>query len=153
MKLAKMKLALLLPMTLASVGSLPGAAQVLEDQEQLIGVEDSWALAVQEGDVEALSRIIAEDYIGTTAAGAIQDKDAYLAAFISGDRKTYSLTTKDFLVTVYGDAAVVTHGGDARGELQGAPTGGSFRWSHVFVRRDGRWVAAMNHVTRLPDGT
>ena len=153
MTLARIKLTLLMPMAALSVGVLPGAAQVSEDEERVLAVEDAWALAVQEGNVEALTRIIGEDYVGTTATGAVQDKDAYLEVFITGDRKTYSLTTRDLLVTLYGDVAVVTHGGDATGELRGTPTGGSFRWSHVFVRRDGRWVAVTNHVTRLSAGT
>lgn len=152
MSSARSRLLLLLSMVVSPLGALPGTAQVSRDVEQLTAVEDAWALAVQQGDVDALSQIVASDYIGTTASGAIQDKEAYLADFTSGDRKTYALTTRDLLITVFGDVAVVTHGGDARGELRGTPTGGSFRWSHVFVRRQGRWGAVMNHVTRVTGG-
>jgi ketosteroid isomerase-like protein len=115
----------------------------------LAGLEDAWAAAVQASDVRALDEIIAEDYVGTTATGAVQNKQQYLAAFVSGDRVTSLLTTEDLDVRLYGDAAVITHGGRAEGTFKGTPTGGEFRWTHVLVRRDGRWQAVSNHVTRI----
>lgn len=117
--------------------------------EELVGLEDAWAAAVQASDISALDDIIAEDYVGTTATGAVQDKQQYLSAFVSGDRVTSVLTTEDLCVRLYGDTAVITHGGSAEGQFRGTPTGGDFRWTHVFVRRDGRWRAVSNHVTRI----
>jgi len=128
------------------------AAQSGDASQELTRLEDAWALAVQSGDVEALRLIIADDYIGTTAGGAIQHKEAYLADFISGDRNTSLLTTEDLRVQIYGSTAVLTHGGRAESELRGEKIAGSFRWTHVFVERDGRWQAVANHVTSVPGG-
>jgi len=117
--------------------------------EDLAQIEDAWAAAVQASDIHALGDIVAEDYVGTTATGAVQNKEQYLSALVSGDRITRVLTTEDLDIRVYGDTAVITHGGRAEGSFKGAPTGGEFRWTHVFVRRDGRWQAVSNHVTRI----
>lgn len=141
----------LLPVLLLAAASA-GAAQVTEIEKELIAFEDAWALAVQEGDTEVLDQIIGDDYIGTTATGAIQTKEDYLAGFLSGARKTFSLTTEDLRVRMYEETAVLTHGGQAEGELNNKPTNGKYRWTHVLVKREGRWEAVANHVTRIPDG-
>jgi ketosteroid isomerase-like protein len=114
----------------------------------LIDLEDQWARAVQQGDVAALDTIIADDYVGTTASGQMQSKADYLADFGTGDRRVSMLTTEGLDVRIYGRVAVLTHGGHAQGESRGQPVVGAFRWTHVFVERDGRWQAVANHVTR-----
>jgi ketosteroid isomerase-like protein len=143
-----MKGFILAPVLLLTVVSAsPG--QVSEAEEELIALENAWALAVQEGDTEGLDLIIGDDYIGTTAAGGTQTKEEYLADFVSEARMTYSLTTEDLRVRVYGETAVLTHGGHAEGELKGQSTSGDYRWTHVLVKRKGRWEAVANHVTGI----
>jgi pimeloyl-ACP methyl ester carboxylesterase len=39
-----------------------------------------------------------------------------------------------------------------REELNGQPTSGDYRWTHVLVKREGRWEAVANHVTRIQEG-
>jgi ketosteroid isomerase-like protein len=129
----------------------PCLAQTSPIIEELIRLEDEWALAVQQADTVALGRIIADDYFGTTASGGLQSKEDYLADFISGDRRTSSLTTEDLRVRVYGETAVLTHGGSAISQYRGTSASGHYRWTHVFVKRDGRWQAVANHVTRLAE--
>jgi ketosteroid isomerase-like protein len=138
----------LMVLVTAASHSLPQDSRVIEE---LIRLENEWALAVQQADTAALRLIIADDYFGTTASGGIQNKQDYLADFISGDRRTFSLTTEDLKVRVYGETAVLTHGGRAEGEYRGRSTRGAYRWTHVLVKRDGRWQALANHVTRLED--
>lgn len=145
-----MKIAILSLMTLFAAAS-PSLAQSDPVIEGVIELEDQWALAVQRGDTAALHLIIADDFIGTTASGGIKNKQEYLADFISGDRKTTSLTTEDLRVRLYGETAVLTHGGTAEGEYRGRPTSGVYRWTHVLVKRGGRWQAVANHVTRVED--
>lgn len=116
----------------------------------LIELEDQWARAVQQGDLAALDTIIADDYVGTTASGQIQNKAEYLADFRTGNRRVAMLTTENLDVRLYGHVAVLTHGGRAEGEVSGQPVAGAFRWTHVFVERDGRWQAVANHVTLAP---
>ena len=121
-----------------------------EPDRILIALEDQWARAVQQGDMTALEAIIAHDYVGTTASGQVQSKAEYLADFGTGDRRVFMLTTEDLDVRIYGHVSVLTHGGHAQGEFRGQPVAGAFRWTHVFVERDGRWQAVANHVTTIP---
>jgi len=116
----------------------------------LMDLEDQWARGVREGDTTALDTIIADDYVGTTATGQVQSKAEYLADFGTGKRRVFTLTTEDLDVRIYGHVAVLTHGGHAQGGFRDQPVDGAFRWTHVFVERDGRWQAVANHVTRIP---
>lgn len=121
---------------LATVPDSPNL--VSEIEKELFALEDAWALAVQQGDTETLDLIIGDDYVGTTASGNLQNKDDYLAAFLSGARKTYSLTTEDLRLKVYGNTAVITHGGHAEGVVGDQSTSGDYRWTHALVKREGR---------------
>lgn len=127
----------------------PLVGQADEEAAEVIRIEDQWAVAVRNGDVETLRNIIADDYLGTTATGAMQDKESYLADFISGDREVSLLTTEDLEVRLHGSTAVLTHGGRAEAVIRGSPVSGTFRWTHVLVRRDGQWEVVTNHVTRV----
>jgi uncharacterized protein (TIGR02246 family) len=118
-------------------------------EKELIGVDESWMVAAQKADAAALNRIIADDYIMTTASGEVKNKEQYVSDFVSGVRKDYSLIAEDYRVRVYGEVAVLTHGGITKAEYQGRDTSGRYRWTHIFVRRDARWVCVANHVTRL----
>lgn len=131
-------------------GAACSTAPSREPDRTLIDLEDQWARAVQRGDTAALDTIIADGYVGTTAAGQVQRKAEYLADFGTGDRRVFTLTTEDLDIRVYGHVAVLTHGGHAQGALRGQPVDGAFRWTHVFVERDGRWQAVANHVTKIP---
>ena len=121
-----------------------------ETDRILIALEEQWARVVQRGDMTALDTIIADDDVGTTASGQVQSKADYLADFGTGDRRVFMLTTEDLDVRVYGHVGVLTHGGHAQSEFRGQPVDGAFRWTHVFVERNGRWQAVANHVTMIP---
>ncbi len=145
--MTRIVLALMLALGIA----VPFLGQTGPTVEDLTRLEDAWALAVQNADTVALALILADDYVGTTAGGSVQNKDEYLVDFISGDRRTSSLTTEDLRVRVYGETAVLTHGGSAVSEYRGTSLSGRYRWTHVFVKRDGKWQAVANHVTRLAE--
>ena len=46
---------------------------------------------------------------------------------------------EDMRITVYGDAAVVIGRDNLKGSYNGVSAAGSVRFTHVYVRRDGRW--------------
>ena len=51
-----------------------------------------------------------------------------------------AMEREDMRITVYGDAAVVIIGRDnLKGSYNGVSRVGSVQFTHVYVRRDGRW--------------
>ena len=116
-------------------------------KQELITLEDQWAKAVVSGDISVLSKILADEYIVTTASGNLKGKSEYLEDFTSGVRKISSLNSDDLQIKIYDDIAILFHGGKAQGSYKDKDVTGSYRWTHVFVHRDERWQCVANQVT------
>jgi len=50
-----------------------------------------------------------------------------------------SFAWTDMKVHVYGDTAIVTGLNTTKGTFKGKDTSGAYRFTDVFVKRDGRW--------------
>ena len=62
---------------------------------------------------------------------------------------TEVMTSEDFDVRVYGDAAVVVARGVSGGRYRGQAFRETERVSCVFARRDGAWKCVHTHLSRL----
>lgn len=117
---------------------------------QIVRLDEQWAQAVIEGDTSFMSQLLADEYVNTAPSGDLKDKSQYLMDFTSGVRDVSSVTlSDDAQVQIYGDVAIMMHGGTAQGTYNGEAVSGSYRWTHVFVQRDGRWQCTANHATRI----
>jgi ketosteroid isomerase-like protein len=68
-----------------------------------------------------------------------------------GDIQIGAFTLKDEKVHVYGDVAVVTGQTDLKGTDQGNTITGSYRWTDVFVRREGSWQVVASQAAVIRD--
>ena len=75
----------------------------------------------------------------TGADGSVIERNTDIARFASGAIKPQSMEREDMRITVYGDAAVVIGRDNLKGSYNGVSGVGSVRFTHVYVRRDGRW--------------
>jgi ketosteroid isomerase-like protein len=119
-------------------------SNVRTDLDQLIALNRDYVNSVQRGDVKRFDAILAEDFLCSNPDGSLVDKRQFLEqtarpVIIKG------LTAQDVRVRVMGDVAIiharttyVTAGGEER-------TG---RYTDVWARRDGAWLAVSAHVTR-----
>jgi ketosteroid isomerase-like protein len=98
-------------------------------------------------DGAALDRIRADDYVFTTADGRLLNKTQ--AAVGPGDFVLSAYAHDNIRVRVYGNAAVATGRLTTEGTFRGRPQSGQFRWTRVFVKRQGRWHLVANQVTRV----
>lgn len=113
--------------------------------EQLKEIEEEWARANIEGDKEAARRILADEYVGTSAGGATERKADYLRNL----RPSEDLESQEFedmsLVQAGGRAILtgvtVAEFKDGRSER--------FRFVDIFVWRDGRWQAVTSTTSPL----
>jgi ketosteroid isomerase-like protein len=110
-------------------------------EHELILLEHEWAQAVQENDVEALERIVGQEY--TLAANNFPggrtrlSRQEWMATVPVFEVRSYEL--RDFVVHPYGDAAVVLANLDLRARVRGEDRSGSSALTDVWVKRDGRW--------------
>ena len=107
-------------------------------------MENNWGEAVLKKDALALSKILADDWVGQYPFYTI-NKAEELAYISSGDIKMESTNTSAMKVRVFGNAAIVTGSDDEKGTFRGKDTSGHYLWTDVFVKRHGRWQVVGNH--------
>jgi len=118
---------------------------VQSDVDTLIALNRDYVNSVQTSDVHRFQQILAEDFLCSNPDGTLIDRAAFLAqtarpVTISG------LTADDVTVRVLGDVAII-HARTTYTTADGRPSGG--RYTDVWARRGGRWLAVSAHVTRL----
>lgn len=115
------------------------------DRKTLIGLNSDYIRSVQTSDVARFEDILAEDFRCSNPDGSLIDKPAFLRQTAVPVRIS-NLEARDVEVRVMGDIAII----HARTTYT-LPDGGqgSGRYTDVWARRDGRWLAVSAHVTRL----
>jgi ketosteroid isomerase-like protein len=131
--------------TASSFGQKPGGAE-----QELIRIEQQMTDALLKGDATANERYLAEGYVFTAPDGTVQDKARAVADVKSGDLKFQSSKLDDIKVRVYGDTAVVTYGSTDNGTYKGKDISGKYRWTDVFVKRNGKWQIVSGQGTPVP---
>jgi ketosteroid isomerase-like protein len=135
--------------TETNVGQSTGQEGTAE--QELIGLERAWGAAYLRRDTDALQRVLADDFTSTDALGTVSDKARYIMASVKAPA-TFSLASEfeldDVKVRVYADVAVVTGRATDKGWDRGPNPSGRYRFTDVFVRRQGRWQAVASQGTR-----
>ena len=99
-------------------------------------------------DLEALEAAYADTYTFTDPTGRVSGKREMMAAFRGGVIKIAFQEISDIKVQVYGDAAVVTGLLTSRATRDGRDSGGTFRFTRVWVNQNGRWQTVAFQETR-----
>ena len=114
----------------------------MNDLEHVSRLDHTWNGAYQNRDVEALERVLAEDWVAFIPEGRKLTKPEILGAVPHNpDTK---LTFDEFEVTLFGDTAIT------RGRLTavGAETRRQ-RFLPVYARRQGQWQAVSVQVVPI----
>ena len=98
-------------------------------------------------DAEFPQRTLAEDYVAITPLGQVTTKQDTLSARKSGQLRYETINVSDMVVRVYGDTAVVTARADVKGHQLGEDFSGPYRYTRVWVRRTGHWLAVSYQAT------
>lgn len=100
------------------------------------------------GDVAALERLLAPDFLYVRGSGRVADRRAFIAAFTDRARHLDPFVITDRRVIPLGrDAIVVAADGVISGAAAGQPFREHFRYADTFVRRGGRWLVVYVQVT------
>jgi ketosteroid isomerase-like protein len=118
-------------------------------EQSLMHIEQEMDDAVVKGDTSASERYLADNCIITDPGGIVMDKTRTISDLKSGDLKIESSKLEDMKVQVYGNTAVVTYGTTDKGTYKGKDISGNYRWTDVFVKRNGRWQIVADQATRV----
>jgi ketosteroid isomerase-like protein len=117
---------------------------------ELLSQEHVWTEAFKNRDKETLTQILADKFVFTDDAGQVYNKDQYISAVI-GVIKVESYTVDDTAALVYGDTGIVIGRWTGKVSIDAKDASGAFRFTDVFVHRDGRWQAVASQDTRIPE--
>lgn len=110
-------------------------------EDQLIQLDKSWTQAELTGNKKAAGALVADDFVGTTQRGEIQNKSQYLESI---SPNADMVKSDEYKITIYGNTAVMTHRGTVSGvrNIQ-------FRSTHVWMKRGGKWLVIAHHGSRI----
>ena len=137
-----------LPLFIAS--ACYGFAQTTDSQiQEITSLEHQRAAAVVHRDTDFLDKITAQESIRILPDGALQSKAELLGELKSGSVTYASITVDEILVKVYGTTALGTGRSAVNGQSNGKAFGGSWRFSRVWIRKEGRWQEVMFQLTAI----
>jgi ketosteroid isomerase-like protein len=114
------------------------------DMEVLEQLNRDYVASVQHSDVRRFEEILADDFYCSNPDGSLVDRRAFLEqtarpVTVSG------LEPRDVKIRLFGDMAII----HARTTYKTADgTAKSGRYTDVWTRQNGRWLAVSAHVTR-----
>ena len=114
------------------------------DVDTLHQLNQDYIRSVQTSDVRRFDEILAEDFLCSNPDGSLVDRAEFLAQ-TARPVSISNLEARDVRVRIIGDVAII----HARTTYT-MPDGrtGSGRYTDVWARRQGRWLAVSAHVTR-----
>ncbi|MEU6182212.1 nuclear transport factor 2 family protein [Streptomyces coeruleorubidus] len=119
------------------------SADVLE----LVDLAKDWAAAIVADDPTRIARFMADEWVIVSESG-IDPKEKFLSLVRSGDltHSAMNLMTRP-RVRVYGDTALVTGRVTNTAHFRGERYDADEWTTDVFVKRDGRWLCVLSHIT------
>jgi ketosteroid isomerase-like protein len=137
-------------LAIAILLAAPARAQdVQSDQDILMQLEHDWDAAFRRHDVAFIERLLAEEFIVTYDDGSRGDRARELMLATSFDQQVESSRLDEFTVREYGNTAVVWFTLHLTGPVNGQRVEHSYRFTDVFVLRDGRWQCVSSQSSRV----
>lgn len=115
------------------------------DHDTLEALNRDYIKSVQHSDVTRFDEILSPEFYCSNPDGSLVDR----AAFLRQTAKPLTITNlkaEDVLIRIVGDVAII-HARTAFTKPDGSAGGG--RYTDVWAKQNGRWLAVSAHVTRL----
>lgn len=149
-KLASLAAAALLPLL-----SMPVPAQRRErksaERAEISLLEQQWREAQISENIGEMDRLLAEDFLGITAAGQVVTKTQQLERMRTRHIDLQRVDISDSKIRISGNVAVVTSLAQVDGTVDGHALDGSFRYTRVYQRGPANsWQITNFEATRVP---
>ena len=114
------------------------------DHETLLALNRDYIRSVQASDVRRFDEILAKDFVCSNPDGSLVDRTRFLEQ-TARPVSISNLEAHDVVIRIMGDVAII-HARTACRKSGGEP--GRGRYTDIWARREGRWLAVSAHVTR-----
>ena len=123
---------------------MPDSASSAADLVTLTGLNRDYIRSVQNGDVSRFDEILAADFRCSNPDGSLVDREGFLAQ-TARPVTISNLAAHDVEIRLFGDMAII-HARTSYTMADGRP--GAGRYTDVWARQNGQWLAVSAHVTR-----
>ena len=113
----------------------------------------AWNQLRLHGDAKALAPLLADDWLLTHSDGRVQHKADYLQELATRQRRNTRIDNEDVQIRQHGDTAVITGTSVQAAISDGKPWEGRFRFTRVWLLREGQWQMLASHSSRLAEAT
>jgi ketosteroid isomerase-like protein len=121
-----------------------------DNRHEIEQLEEAWRNAALKSDTNAMSALLADDYIAITASGTLQTKEEALASLRAGRVHFTALDVSDRKLRFYGKTALVTSKANVKALNGSSDTTGSFRYTRVYVLNpQGQWKIVSFEASRI----
>jgi ketosteroid isomerase-like protein len=135
---------------LLALTSTAGAVAPNPSTRDLLQAEADACQAFEDGNAEALRRTLTEDFTLVDSRGTVTGRAQNLAEVAAREPFYKEFRNHDQQVRLYGDAALIVGITSIRGRADGKAFAAEFRYTDTWIRRDGKWLLAASHASRLP---
>jgi len=115
------------------------------DYKALRELNQTYLDSVVDGDVQRFGELLSPDFLCSMPDGSLLDKSAFLLQ-TAAPRTLERLDALDVRIRIEGSVAII-HAATAYTTLAGQE--GRGRYTDIWARRNGQWLAVAAHVTRL----
>jgi ketosteroid isomerase-like protein len=118
-----------------------------EAVREIVDLERQSKDAAIHRDAAFSERTLAEDYVAISPLGQVIGKAETVAARKTAQLRYDSIEVSEMVVRLYGNTAVVTARADVKGRELGEEFSGPYRFTRVWVRRNGHWQTVSYQAT------
>jgi ketosteroid isomerase-like protein len=123
---------------------MPADTMAATDLQTLEQLNRDYIGSVQNSDVRRFDEILAEDFLCSNPDGSLVDRAGFLVQ-TARPVTILNLEARDVKIRIMGDVAII-HARTTYTMSDGRAASG--RYTDVWARRNGRWLAVSAHVTR-----
>jgi ketosteroid isomerase-like protein len=124
------------------------ARKISKDEAAVLAADRAWADAAARGDVSALEKLFADDYMIVGPDGSLGNKQREINNLRPApDVVTYYFRTEDVEARVYTDAAVVRGRAVWKVNFKGREIDNNRRYTSTYVKRKGRWLLVAQQIS------
>lgn len=116
-----------------------------DERAVLSALNADYVRAVLTSDAVRFNEILAPDFRNTNPDGSVVDREGFLAQ-VARPSNLQSLTCDQVDIRLFGETAII-HARTVYTTSDGRP--GTGRYTDIWVKQQGKWLAVAAHVTRL----
>lgn len=140
-------LATLFRVPVAGSQTNPASSAEQETIRQIVELERQSKEAAIQRNSAFTDRTLADDYLAVSPLGQIFTKSDSLTARRSRQLSYDSIEVSEMTVRIYGSTAIVTARAAVKGKDLGEDFSGPYRYTRVWVKRNGHWLTVSYQAT------